>query len=282
MYPEEQNKKNNIVIILVLVVIVLGLGSYLVYDKVINKDEKKSNTEKIEDDNDKEEAKEQDSKIDKTKELVYDATYVANATKESYITYSEEHSVKNIVVPYINIDSNYAKEVNNEIKSIFESAIERHNNYYERIKDLTFDPPEEIISKKIIEYNKYIDDNTLSIVIIDSHDPLDVNYYTYNFNLETGEKLSFEEVYKLVGFTSDNITESVEKAITLEVKEEFKKFDEREDFNLHNNKSLANYRKTASNGTTQYFLNSDKKLTVIVSLSFPAERDFYNWKILVE
>ena len=63
-------------------------------------------------------------------------------------------------------------------------------------------------------YNSYINGNTLSVVIdIQYGERLYKNYYTYNFDLVTLKLLSYEEVYKRVGFTDENITSRVENAI---------------------------------------------------------------------
>lgn len=80
------------------------------------------------------------SKIDDTKDWVYDAEYKRNVTAESYATNGKTY---------------YAKDSNNAIEKVFEDAIKKYN---EGVND-------KITYIDECGYKKYINDNNLSIVL---------------------------------------------------------------------------------------------------------------------
>lgn len=206
-----KNKKLTIVLVSVIIVLLIAIGVcvglWFAGDttKIINNKEEvvkeEENTSK---------------KLDKTKPWVYDADY--NKDKEVKTVNNDEgmKSSDTLKYPYVNINSKYAEKVNSEIKANYENNYEHYGTSY----------PEKEISGSYfarIEYEYYVTDKILSLKINEWFGAvpggMTPNYYIYNFNLETLEEASLEDVYKECGFKSldelndkINITISNEKA----------------------------------------------------------------------
>lgn len=289
------DKKSKIIIIL-LVLIILGLITFLVVDKAIVKNSEQKNGDKVSSTsatnstnestdnnttigdnegiditNTQENSDEQNTlKEDKDKEYVYDAEYESNVSKESYKIGNRTLYLKDIKVPYINIKSDDAEKANKEIEDVYKQAIEQYNK---GISDETSYVDE-------CSYHYYINDNVLSIVIRWAFGATSVpedDYYTCNFDLKTGKKLEYSEVYKNAGFDSSNIDSKVESAINTKMKEKFKdmkdeNYPEGTNFDTYDKESKDNYKKDVKNNTLKYFLSEDGKLNVVVELSIPAGR----------
>ena len=216
------------------------------------------------------------SKIDDTKDWVYDAEYQKNVDAESYSTNFKEYFAKDIVVPFINVNSSYVSDSNSEIKNVFEDAIKTYNT---GVSD-------KITYVSECGYKKYANDNSLSVVLNYSVGGMDYtipNYYTYNVNLKTGNKLSYEEIYTLAGFDSNNIDSKVEEAITKDLKERLDNVPGGEpDLDTYTTQSINNYKNSVSSNTIKYFLSDNKKLNVVVTLSVPAGTGEFDTIITVE
>lgn len=202
-------------------------------------------------------------KIDNTKDWVYEASYDTNKLTSSYETnFKKKYYLKDINVPYLNINSSYAKNANNEIKRVFTNALEV---YKRGIED-----KESYIEE--CHYNQKVTTDYISIILTlatGGTNVIQYNYYTYNLNLKNGEKLSYQDVYKLAGFTTTNIDKKVEESITRVMKEKLNDIPDNE-FNTYNNKSLNNYKTSIQNNNIHYFLASNGKLNIIVNLEIPA------------
>ncbi len=273
----DNQKKNTglYVLIAILCVLVLALGGYIVYDKTQNN--KTTTTDTTNNASNSNNTNSLVSKLDDTKDWVYDAEYTKNVTADSYLTYFvETYYAKDIVVPYINVNSSYANTANSDIKKVFDDAIESYNDG---------------VSDKMTYvdecgYKKYVTDNTLSVILtygVGATDVVHPKYYTYNIDLKTGNQLSYEEVYNIAGLSSSNIDSKVENAITKKMQDELKDLkDPQKDtsaggyypdgtnFNTYNNESISNYKKSISNNTLKYFLSDNGKLNIVVKLSIPA------------
>ena len=124
---ENKTNKGLVVLVIILFILVLGLGTYIVYDKVINKDEVVSKT----DSNDKKETKKGIIK-DESKEIVYS---------------DNEYQYKKI--PIINIDTEDADDLNKEINE-YVDKMGQDTNYGEGYK---------------LSYVYYENDKILSILL---------------------------------------------------------------------------------------------------------------------
>ena len=186
----------------------------------------------------------------------------------AYSTNYETYYAKDIVVPYINIDSAYAKASNNNIKEIFDSVINEYNN---GVND-------KITYVDECNYKKYVNNDKLSVILtygIGATDVVHPKYYTYNFDLKTGSQLSYEEIYKIAGFDSSTINSKVEAAITKIMEEKMSSFSADNyptgtTFDTYNSESINNYKNSINNDTLEYFLSDNNKLNIIVKLNIPA------------
>ena len=256
-------KNNNVVISLLIIIIVILIGLCILFATgIISLNFNNNNI-----------SENFISKIDINKVWVYDANYKLSTNKESYYGYTDHTkliSSSDLIVPYLNIDSEEAMQTNKEIYKLYESLI---NTFNENLKDE--------IGFTIVSYKTYTNKNILSVVITTETAGTDVSiydYYTYNFNLETGKLLSYNEVYKIVGLNENNITDKATQALTNELRKNYSG----DDFNLYNINSINNYKNSVSNNTIKYFINEENKLNIIVTLEMPFGRGQFDTVITVE
>lgn len=235
-----RNKKLTIVLISLIIVLILAIGVcaglWFAGDttKIINNSE-----EKQEQSNSK--------KIDETKPWVYDADY--GKDKENKIVDDYYNFSKDVIVPYININSKDAEKINNEIKNIYEEVYSKFGS----IESYTYNgviSNDQTIYK--VEYQYYENENILSVVLRVSD--MAVNggaglskLYTYNFNLDTLNIATFEEMAKLCGFNS-----------TSEVTDKINKWEKAQNDNPD---GLAGTMMGVVDG--QYFIDANKKLNFV-------------------
>ena len=201
---------------------------------------------------------------------VYDANYEKDITVDSYETeFGEVYNAKDIIVPFINIDSEDAVEANDEIKQIFDSAI---NNFNSGVSDKMTYVDE-------CSYKEYINNNKLSVVVtygVGATDVVHPEYYTYNFDLENGNEFSYEEAYAYAGLDSTNIDDNVKNAIRYKMKEKFGSALVGEDFENYTNRSIENYENSLKDNTIKYFINEKGNLNIIVTLEAPVGRETFD------
>ena len=277
----DNQKKNTglYILIAILCVLVLALGGYIVYDKTQN-----NKTTTTDNTSNSTNTNSLVSKLDDTKDWVYDAEYTKNVTEDSYSTYY----AKDIVVPYININSSYSNTANSEIKKVFDDAIKIYND----------GASGKMTYVDECGYKKYVTDNSLSVILtygVGATDVVHPKYYTYNIDLKTGNQLSYEEVYNIAGLSSSNIDSKVENAITKIMQDKLKGlkdpqkdtgdggyYPEGTNFNTYNNESISNYKKSISDNTLKYFLSDNGKLNIVVKLSIPAGTGEFDTIITVD
>lgn len=216
--------------------------------------------ENIKEENTKKETTKEGVKLDEGKPWVYDADYNLPTEKESYMGYADESKevkASDLIVPYININTKAAKTANEEIYGIYERLIEVFND--NAATGIWFTE---------VEYETYENDNIISVVIIVTSAGTGVPmefYYTYNFDTENGKLLSYDDVYKTLGYTDENIETKVKEAIKSRITK----------YNIGDNsyieQSITNYNTSVENKKIAYFIDSNKKLNVEVTLSVPVE-----------
>ena len=258
-----ENKKSNaglIVLIIILILMVMCLGGYIVYDKFLSDTFKPKETKK--------EIKKEEklvSKVNDSKDWVYDAVYEKDVTADSYSTGYYTYYAKDIVVPYININSTFAKRSNDEIKTVFDKAIEAYNegvnNQMTYIKDCN--------------YTKYEDKDMLSVFFqlgVGATDIVQPDYYTYNIDLKTGKELSYEEVYKKAGFTKENIESKAVESITKFVNDTYfnNELAKQMDTEKYVYSTIDNYKESVLDNSIKYYLSKEGNLNVIVKVMIPA------------
>lgn len=189
-------KKN--VVIIILSVVMLGLGGYLVYDKVIDKNDKKTPEDEcvIKDDNNK-------------KTIVSDLvngkviqTYVHNGEGAFELQENEVPYVK-ATIPYINIETEEAKELNKKIQE----------NYKDVINVIENNINEQINNKgpyyKIVNYNYTIRDNILFVFVESTNVSYrasgGVSSNAYYYDIENDKILNTNEVLEKLGKTKEQV-----------------------------------------------------------------------------
>lgn len=271
-----------IFIIFLLLIVICGMYFYYnnkndVEENVIStKQENNINADEIINDSitSDESTEKQSIKIDNNKELVYDANYsYKNFSNESYYSQNmnKTYTLKDINVPYININSEDASDANKEIKALFDELAEFFEQEYNDTKTWY----------NIASYKTYTRGNLLSIVITVESGGTDVEqykYYTYNFNLDTLKPYSYEEAYKLVGFNSSNIDVKAEEAI--KKCERITQFEE--DITTYIEKSINNYRSAVKDKSMKYFIDENNEFNIIVRIELPVGRGEFDTIIKVK
>ena len=202
-------------------------------------------------------AKETVNKIVNDSDYVYDIKN-SEDLPESYEKFSVKYYLKDIKLPYINIYSVDASVANREISKIYDDLIlvysmasstsDLYKNYEESAK---------------ANYETSINENILSVMINYNIYPTvsPDNYVTYNFDLTTGEFISFDEIYEKSGFNSENIDQKVKSSI--------KKYCAENLNNLCSDSDLADsykkYEESKKNNKLLYFLNKDGKLSMVLN-----------------
>lgn len=150
-------------------------------------------------------------KIDESKEWVYNAEY----TKENKEIHTENETLgnktletdKDLIVPYININSEDAKKANKEIKEVYEEKYSEFGEYLSKSSDGEL----KAYSCPLLEYKVYENQNILSVVLYNTERMVVTNsslgskelyIYTYNFNLDTLEAATLDEMAVLCKFSS--------------------------------------------------------------------------------
>lgn len=220
------------------------------------------------------------SKIDENEDWVYNAEYsneeLEGKSYKSTVT-GTTYSLKDINLPYINIDSPDAEEANEEINKIFEAAAKIFKEELEG----------EQASYITTDYEIYVDDEILSILVSTEmggeEETKDV-YYTYNFNINDGTKLSYDEIYSLAGISDDEIEEKVENSITEDFGRRYKGLAEgyEDDFDKYNEASIKNYKDSVENKTIKAFIDKNEKLNIVVDLAIPTGSKKYQAIVTVK
>ncbi|MDY5992693.1 MAG: hypothetical protein SPJ06_01710 [Bacilli bacterium] len=257
------SKKKLLAIILIIIgILIISISGYAIIQGKNTKESKKNKEpEKAEQIEETEENTNTPiEKLNENEDWIIEAQYERNIVNHEKRLISADE----IKVPYINVNSEYAKKANEEIKATFDEAIRTYNN---EVNDYAFTLDE-------CDYYKYIGKNLASTITVYSYHLTDVpkpNYKTYNISLKTGKEMTYEEVYKELGYNKDNIEQFAEKAIISKLKEYIDKLDfvTENEYKNYKNESINNYKKSLKDKTLQYFVNEDGKLSIIVKLIFP-------------
>ena len=159
-----------IVLAVIFGISTLGLGSFVVYENVLNKPATPSDSSSaVSDDNQStNDTKTNVTREDESKELVYDLV-------------TEE----NLKLPYININSSYAKSINKSI----EAGKDKRFLTNKTVNGIT-----EGGNADKVDYSYYTNNNILSVVI-KSYYASDYDFYeVYNIDVNTGMPVSNLEI----------------------------------------------------------------------------------------
>ena len=236
--------KGNLGVVWLIGILVILLGCTVGYIFKLNNEMKKlkqttvveeqPNQEQAESEGKKTEDKKDVKKIDTSKELVY--TYASKQSEKD--DYSFE-------IPYVNIDSDYAKEINKKIEKDYS------------IDKLVKEAKEAPDVLRVIEYKVYINNNILSLVITEGY-AINTEYFAYNIDIYTGEKISNEQILKNKNISENNFLSKVEELCIKAVNEIYKN-------NKDNSKqkSINTTIKENKNMKINMFLDNNNKINII-------------------
>ena len=239
--PIKKGRSKKPIIIVILLLIALGLSGYIVYDKYF------SNTTNTTKDNTITENKTQ--KDTTKKEVLYE-----DDSKEIvYASIDEKHSGVVRRIPYVNIKSKYAEEINDEITKLTK------NGYLEgQVKNSYLEYP--------VDFHYYVNDEYVSVIFSWGTEASSVTYSKiYNINQYTGAKVANTEL-----LAKANINEKDLNNTLVESYKKARPFDSIE------NKDMWKdcYQKdldTLSNGKIKgMFLMDSNNLTILFDLNYPA------------
>lgn len=242
---EQVNSKDKkitvaLLVIVLILVLAIGVGVGFLFTGGKNKSENNTVTNNTTTNNSVE--TKANKKIDETKDWVYDAEYCVNNTnKVAYGMFAGEefNSKEYLKVPYINVNSEYAKKVNEEIKEM-----------YDKIYSTFGDKSGEVSKAGKLNYEFGKSDKILSVAITCSEGVTNAgwskDYITYNINLETLEKATLEDVCKECGF------ESVAQ------------LEEKVKISIVNNKDNVTEDATWDSKTGLYYMDASNEFNIIV------------------
>lgn len=212
----KDGKSNNIIIIILSVIIVL-----LVTVIVLMSIEKINFLSNNNDENGILKEEKLSIKIDDSLDYVYDATYVYDNEYTSYFNVQEEiieidyfgldirvkrHTLSALKVPYINIKSDDAKKINKQLENLYLDYAKSFDEYAKVAKTIENDPFFGVIHTQILTYFSYQYDNNLSVVVVydtQATSPWVLNYHIYNFDLNTGNLLTYDEMLSKLGYEKE-------------------------------------------------------------------------------
>jgi len=199
-------------------------------------------------------------RIDASKKYVYDATYE-----------SSKYDTKNIVLPYININTDTAKKANEEIRSIFDTLTATDPNSSDE---------NPFFAKA--NYKSYTTGDILSIIITVESGNIETattKYYTYNFSLTSLVDLEYQALYKTISKSTQEVQNEIEENIKSEITNSY--VNETDTLNLENdiNISINTYKSDVYNHKLKMYLDG-KDLNIIVTLKDSTKENGYITKTI--
>lgn len=258
-------KKGRKLLSILLVLIFVLSATSCKKEEDANKDEPNTKIEK--------EQKEEENKISQLhegKEIVYDANYLDEFKPYMGIDFGNEEVEVNFnacKIPYINLDSNGAKKINNQILKYTREYIVRD---YEDGKE------ESLVYKPMASYKYEVTDQYISIWfeyymgLIGN--PAEVG--TFILDLKTGEELSLDKAIEISGVDEDFVGLIEGKIVEfyedmLKDSQDSGYYDDTSLLNFQEN-TLYNFWKEYYGGKLDYYLNSENELTLLLEFAFPA------------
>ncbi len=223
-------------------------------------------------------------------ELVYDAEYdndclvgllwyypVVKINGEKVIDESlpELVSIQDRKYPYINIDSEDAQQANKQIEELYEKYEDEfiEASYYmsnhtkeEYISNFEWDY--RYIIKEKLHYSAYKNGNILSVVLKEpiqaevrsSIDEMNFCNYSWNFNLDTLELISYEEAYEKLGYNASTLKDKIQNLVSEKIKNIFEET---------RNDCVEETMHAYDTEDIKYFIDEKGKLNVIVLTTLP-------------
>lgn len=137
------------------------------------------------------------TKIDTTKDLIYTSSIVNETSEELYSI--------NANIPVINIDSDTARQMNDDITKTFADEIPKIKGSTDKYKSY------------IVEYAAFAKDDLLSLAIKSTYYEQEgvqtTTIKTYNYNLAQNQSIDLATVMKARGLTPENVQRDINQKI---------------------------------------------------------------------
>lgn len=221
---------------------------------------------------------EKDLRIYSTKGWVYDAEYVANVKSETYKIgvegYYKSFDINDYKAPYININSSYAESVNNEIKKIYDEAVDVFNKGVENAASYI----------DTFEYKYYLVDNMLAVVLTTGYGATSVvfpDYYVYVINTSNGEKVELQEMLNFAKISENDFEEKAKSKIIDLYDSFYENIDKNDSLYTENYEALKQetLETYGNDNNKKCFIDNNGNINLVVSTFFPVERG-YAYKII--
>lgn len=289
---EKHNKKLKCLVVILLITVVI-LGGYIVYDKLLSSNDSiNSSNNNINSGNNNDNIK-TNVKIYEDREYVYTADYSSeypnkyteyntcklNNESSTYVSIAGDglpihfdactHELKALNGPYINIESSYAEQVNNELKTRYK---ENAKKFDECAESESSSECRQALYYTTRRYKNYKNDIYTVIVIYGTQigSPIILDYKTYNFDLKTGNGITYDEMITRLGYDKSTLLDKEKDAIK-------KKMDEINTFNDDLTKTCGTMdspkncydiaykmlEDSIKDGSILYFVDEDGKLNII-------------------
>lgn len=227
---EERNKKLKCLVAILLMAVVI-LGGYIIYDKLLSGNN--NNSINPSDNNDDIKT---NVKIYKDKSYEYTADYSSeypnkyteyntcklNNENSTYVSIPGDgfpiqfvactHELKALNGPYINIESSYAEQVNNELKNRYK---ENAKQFDECAESESSSECRQAVYYTTRRYTNYKNDIYTVIVIYGTQigSPIILDYKAYSFDLKTGNRITYNEMITRLGYDKTTLLDKEKDAI---------------------------------------------------------------------
>lgn len=188
-------KKENrglMILVVILLIVAVVVGAFVGYKRAAQNDKKNDIDSKSV------------AKLDESKDYVYDADYTG-VYKNQYTEYTSGNTtikLSDLKVPYINIDSYYAGHTNGELEALYKDRAERFDSCARG----------NIGCASATRYEAYKYNDILSVVVIYSF-VFENGYKTYNFDLKTGNEISYDEMITRLGYDKNTLLDKEKEVI---------------------------------------------------------------------
>ena len=220
-----KENKGLMILIVILLIAAVVVGALVGYNRAAQND-KKNNIDSR-----------SATKLDDSKDYVYDADYTSLYTnsitefdrgfnyttndQDSFYTIEEtemtveisheKQELSDLKVPYININSYDAGVANSELKELYKEYASRFEGCAIDVKYKGGHGCALILTYKVYKYK-----DILSVLVINGGTataPVELKYTTYNFDLKTGNKITYDEVITRLGYDKNTLLDKEKNLI---------------------------------------------------------------------
>ena len=301
---KEKGKNNGMLVgfLIGIIVMILVFGGLYLTNVIDFKPDDNTNT-KIKDNNNVKNS----IKVDDSKDYVYDADYKYDnkytdySTGEDFETATIDyfglsikpnlHKLSGLKVPYININSADGDYVNAELKKLYMDYAKSFDEY--AASESKKDGP---TVRQILTYFSYKYNDIISVVVVfdtQATSPWSFKYKTYNFDVSTGNLLSYDEVLNKLNYNKENLETKMKDIFKrkmdalwegdADLNSACESIGALESSNSTNcyDISFMSYNRTVNDNSIMFIVDNDGVLNVISYLYIPAQngREYYLLKI---